>query len=441
MAGSDPRLRDVLDARNRQIAAVHMVSRLLSSSVDLEDRLRNVLTVSLAAVGAVAGTIYLHRPEDDALVFRYVVGDKAAELTGHVMNAETGVAGRVFRSGRSQITNHPEDAVEHDREIERRTGFVTTSLITVPLKYQAGRSLGVMQLLNKQESEFDQNDLEVLEIVASVAAAAIETAQLAREAQTAAIAHAVGELSHDIKNKIAPIVMGLYVLRPDLDAMFQELDVLARSVSPEVAARLVEIATTVRQTYGETFDVILEQVGAVQEYAKLIADALKGTATEPQLEPTDLVDVIGGQLAMLDPVVRACGITLSRRLTPLPVCKLDRFQIERAVYNLVNNAIAETPAGGCITVATVAVPNGRFPDGGFVEIEVTDTGRGMPTDLLERILRGDPKSTKPGGTGLGTRIVYNAVAAHHGVFMGTSAAGAGTTFRLRLPLVTADQRA
>jgi hypothetical protein len=69
MAGSGPHLRDVLDARNRQIAAVHMVSRLLSSSVDLEDRLRNVLTVSLAAVGAVAGTIYLHRPEDDALVF------------------------------------------------------------------------------------------------------------------------------------------------------------------------------------------------------------------------------------------------------------------------------------------------------------------------------------------------------------------------------------
>src|SRR6266481_9184288 len=377
MAGNTASVTDVretLDARNRQIAAVHAVSGLLSSSLDLEDRLRGVLNVALEAVGAVAGTIYLHRPEDDALVFRYVVGEKGRELTGHTMHADAGLAGAVLRSGKSQITNHPEEAVEHDTEVERKTGFATTSLVSVPLKYQAGRPIGVMQILNKQESEFDQNDLEVLEIIASVAAAAIETAQLAREAQTAAIAHAVGDLSHDIKNKVAPIVMGIYALRPDLDAMLQELDALARSVSPEVAARLVEIATTVRQTYGETFDVILEQVGAVQEYAKLIADALKGTATEPQLEPTDLVDVIGGQLAMLDPVVRAGGITLSRRLTPLPVCKLDRFQIERAVYNLVNNAIAETPAGGCITVATVAVPNGRFPDGGFVEIEVTDTG-------------------------------------------------------------------
>ena len=59
----------------------------------------------------------------------------------------------------------------------------------------------------------------------------------------------------------------------------------------------------------------------------------------------------------------------------------------------------------------------------------------MAADVLARILRGEPKSTKPGGTGLGTRIVYNAVAAHRGVFEGESTAGAGTTFRLLLPLV------
>src|SRR5689334_556424 len=90
-----PDPREILEARNRQIAAVHVVSGLLSSSVDLDDRLRYVLNASLHAVGAVAGTIYLHRPEDDALVFRYVVGEKARELTGRAMPASTGLAGAV----------------------------------------------------------------------------------------------------------------------------------------------------------------------------------------------------------------------------------------------------------------------------------------------------------------------------------------------------------
>src|SRR5437879_13020519 len=109
-----------------------------------------------------------------------------------------------------------------------------------------------MQILNKQESEFDQNDLEVLEIIASVAAAAIETAQLAREAQTAAIAHAVGDLSHDIKNKVAPIVMGISALRPDLDAMFQELDAFAATAPAEIAETLARISGGVREGYGRS---------------------------------------------------------------------------------------------------------------------------------------------------------------------------------------------
>src|SRR5204862_5161708 len=111
--------------------------------------------------------------------------------------------------------------IEHDIEVERKIGFRTTNIVTIPLKYQGGRPVGVMQILNKQAGEFDDGDLEVLEIVASVAAAAIETAQLAREAQTAAIAHAVGNLSHDIKNKVAPIAMATATLRPDMDAMFE----------------------------------------------------------------------------------------------------------------------------------------------------------------------------------------------------------------------------
>jgi signal transduction histidine kinase len=424
------RLRATLDARNRQIAAVHVISGLLSSSLDLDDRLRDILTVSLQAVGAVAGTIFLHRPADETLVFRYVVGEKAKELTGQAIAVTTGLAGAVFRSGQSLITNRPQEAAEHDREVERRIGFTTESMMTVPLKYQAGRPVGVMQILNKRSGEFDANDLAVLEIIASVAAAAIETAQLARDAQTAAIAHAVGDLSHDIKNKLSPIVLGIQALRSDMDAMFAGID-----DAPGSAALPPHETEAVRREYGDTFDIVLEQVQAIQEYTKLIADALKGTVSPPQLEPNDLAAVIEDQLLELDAMARHREVALERRFDAVPPCRFDRFQVERAIYNLVDNALAETGVGGRVTVAIRMVAEPRLADGRGVEIEVRDTGSGMPAETLAGILRGEPKSTKPGGTGLGTRIVCNAVAAHHGIFEGESAEGVGTTFRLRLPML------
>jgi len=130
------------------------------------------------------------------------------------------------------------------------------------------------------------------------------------------------------------------------------------------------------------------------------------------------------------------GIEIVRQFRPVPVCRFDKFLVERAVFNLVNNAIPETPEGGQITVRIGAQTEGEFPHGRYMEIEVRDTGCGMPARVLERILRGDAKSTKPGGTGLGTRIVYNAVTAHNGVFEGESEEGRGTTFRIKLPLRT-----
>ena len=430
MPDDDVSLRATLEARNRQIAAVHAISGLLSSSLDLDDRLRDILSVSLRAVDAVAGTIFLHRPADETLVFRYVVGEKAKELTGQAIAVTTGLAGAVFRSGHSLITNRPQESAEHDREVERRIGFTTESMMTVPLKYQAGRPVGVMQILNKRHGDFDDNDLAVLEIIASVAAAAIETAQLARQAQTAAIAHAVGDLSHDIKNKLSPIVLGIQSLRSEMDAMFAGVD-----DSPGAVALPPQETDTVRREYGETFDIVLEQVQAIQEYTKLIADALKGTVSPPQLEPNDLAAVIEDQLLELDAMARLREVALERRFESLPPCRFDRFQVERALYNLVHNALAETAAGGTVTVIVGATAEPRFPDGRGVEIAVRDTGSGMPAETLAGILRGEPKSTKPGGTGLGTRIVYNAVAAHHGVFEGESAEGLGTIFRLRLPLL------
>ncbi|MEP6753926.1 MAG: GAF domain-containing sensor histidine kinase [Chthonomonadales bacterium] len=423
----------LLHARNRQIAAVHTISSLLSSTLDLDERLRDILKVSMQAVDALAGTIYLHRPEDSKLVFQYVVGPKADELMGLAIADDTGVVGSVFKTGVGKYTNHPKEHPTHRADLGESVGFVTESILTVPLKFLDGQPVGVMQMLNKHHGQFDHVDLEVLEIIGSIAATAIQNARLAREAQIAAVAHAVGDLSHDIKNKVTPISMAVYTLRPTVQTTLSDLDSISRDLSDVEKARIVEATKYLREDCDENFDIIMDQVQEIQDYTKLIADALKGSVSEPSIDPNNLGAIVARQLTSLEPVTKKSGITLNREIPELPICRFDRFLIERAVFNLVNNAIPETPSGGSITTKLEIVTDGKFPDGGYVLIEVSDTGRGMPPHVMNRILHGDAKSTKPGGTGLGTRIVYNAVLAHKGLFEGESAEGAGTTFKIKIP--------
>ncbi len=428
----------ILEVRNRQIAAVHEVTQVLFTKLALDDRIRDALRLAMAAVGATAGSIYLHREADDALVFEYVVGPAdSAGLLGQALPSSEGIAGKVFRSGATVIENDVRQSPQHRHDIGEAVGFVTRNMVTAPLKTLDGDPVGVMQVLNKEDGDFGADDVEVLEIVAAIAATAIENAGLQREAQVAAVARAVGDLSHDIKNKVAPISMVVDLLRPDLDSMFAAIDRLCADGPDAMAASLRNATSVVRSEYEEHCDIVKEQVAAVQEHTKRIADVLKGIATEPQIEPVEAQPLIDEQVRRLEPVARANGIELSSHVEGVPcLVPLDQFFLASAVYNLINNAIPETPPGGSVIVTTRYVAEGEFPNGNCLEIRVTDTGRGMPGHVLDRILRGDATSTKPGGTGLGTKIVYNAVRAHRGVFVGKSEVGRGTTFAMILPLTT-----
>jgi signal transduction histidine kinase len=118
----------------------------------------------------------------------------------------------------------------------------------------------------------------------------------------------------------------------------------------------------------------------------------------------------------------------------VPPADLDRKRIYNALYNLISNALPETPRGGRVWVRTVAVAAGGGGDPDALEIVIGDTGRGMPEHIKRRLFTDQVQSTKVGGTGLGTRIVKNVVDAHGGTITVESEEGRGTTFTIRLPL-------
>jgi two-component system OmpR family sensor kinase len=110
----------------------------------------------------------------------------------------------------------------------------------------------------------------------------------------------------------------------------------------------------------------------------------------------------------------------------------DKDRLRQVIDNLLANVRAHTPEGTHATVRVEQVGNDA-------EIEVRDTGPGMPADdarrVFERFYRADhARSRTRGGSGLGLSIVTAIVAAHHGTVTATSAPGEGMTVTVRLPI-------
>ncbi len=108
---------------------------------------------------------------------------------------------------------------------------------------------------------------------------------------------------------------------------------------------------------------------------------------------------------------------------------VDKVQMQHALQNLLQNALAHTPAGGCITL-------GAERAAGRVVFSVSDTGSGIPAEYLPMIFQRHfrvPGDAAPGGSGLGLAIVREIVTAHGGSIECQSSPGKKTTFRMSLP--------
>lgn len=431
-----PRLDELmleLEERERQIDAMRRTCDTLFTTRSVDDLVRNTLEIAIEVLEASAGSLLLYNEKDDTLVFRYVVGEAADTLTGFAMPSTQGIAGRVFHSAESDLTQKVAERAEFDRSVDEKTGFHTESMMTVPVRRAENRPIGVMQILNARRL-FDQRDLEVLEVLSAIAAAAFENARLAQEARKAAIVNLIGDISHDIKNMLTPIQTGVWTLEPMLDELFESLEEIRKKVTPEAASQIADSTNYVREDYKWILSGALDAADKVQARTKEIADALKGEVAKPHFELGDLNASAQEVARALDIVAQKSGVRLLLELDPdLPPVDFDRKQIYNALYNLVNNAVPEAP-NGTITIRTrpCCTPNATQID--CVTIEVQDTGRGIPEHVRKRLFTDDTISTKPGGTGLGTRIVAGIVQRHNGKISVESEEGKGATFRILLPL-------
>jgi len=177
----------------------------------------------------------------------------------------------------------------------------------------------------------------------------------------------------------------------------------------------------------------LEKVVAEATRCKNIVRGLLDFArqSEPNVEEADANDILTRTLSLVQNQALFQNIKINSTLSPsLPRAMMDSGQIQQVFTNIILNA-AEAMAGeGELTITSRVTA-----DGNWIEIEITDTGCGVPRENLEKIF--DPFFTTKEvgrGTGLGLAVSYGIIARHKGTIEVKSEPGEGTTFIVRLPL-------
>jgi signal transduction histidine kinase/putative methionine-R-sulfoxide reductase with GAF domain len=170
---------DVLDAlrRERRVSqALREVGTALGTTLDLDDLLELILGKLTYVIEADRATLYLLDDSKNELVSRIVVGGEVRSIR---MKVGHGIAGRVAQSGETIRIRDAYQDPRFEREWDILTGYRTTNLLAAPLKNHVGRTIGVIQVLNKHVPEgFTEDDEAIVSALSTQAAVAIDNSRL-----------------------------------------------------------------------------------------------------------------------------------------------------------------------------------------------------------------------------------------------------------------------
>jgi PAS domain S-box-containing protein len=222
----------------------------------------------------------------------------------------------------------------------------------------------------------------------------------------AALGEMAANVAHEVRNPLASIKTSMQILLDDLSGNNHK-----GSIDQESGDEAQE-----------SVSIVLKEV---ERLDAIVRDLLL-FAKPRQLYriPCNLVELSDRVLRMIQ--CEEAGIVVHRVYQEVPMVQVDVAQIEQVLFNLYLNAVQAMPDGGVLTITCRVLSN-------WIELTVSDTGVGIPSDQLERIFQ-PFFTTKAHGIGLGLPITRRLVEDHHGHLLVESQLGYGTTITVRLPL-------
>ncbi len=231
--------------------------------------------------------------------------------------------------------------------------------------------------------------------------------QLVRSEKLAAIGQLAGGVGHELRNPLGAIKNAVYYIKGKI----------AKSELAQKEPRVTEF-----------LNIMDDEINSSN---KIISDLLGFSRIgKPAVSPVKIGMIIDDAIAHTSV---SENIELVKKLdTDLPEVEIDTDQIRQVLVNILINAVQAMPEGGKLTIGARVADN-------YLQVEVSDTGVGIPKDAIEKIF--DPLYTmKAKGIGLGLAVCKSIIDRHGGHIGVESEVGKGTAFTVNLPLMVKKER-
>ncbi len=172
------RLLEESERRTAQLSTLNDITRQLTSTLETEPLLQNILENAVSILNCEAGSLFLVDEQTDELIFTVTVGPVATNLLGMRLPPGSGIVGRAVNLRSAVIDNNAQGSGSRHTETDEQTGFISRALLAVPLLVK-DRVIGVVEVINRRDGlPFGNDDQNLLTAFAGQAAVALENARL-----------------------------------------------------------------------------------------------------------------------------------------------------------------------------------------------------------------------------------------------------------------------
>lgn len=397
------------------------VGRVITASLDLA----TILDTSAESLSRIidASNTFIMLLDDKKRVLHGVSASNPAYRdymrTVTIPVGSTSLATRCIATRSTMTVRDTANSQEVHRELVK--AFGAKSLLALPLIVR-GEPIGAMIIDDTRAiRDWTASEIERAELIVNQMAVAVSNARLFEE-----ITRSYGDLQkaqEELVERERLAALGelaavmAHEVRNPLGVIFNSLGTLEKILRPTGdAAMLLDIVR-------EEADRLNHLVGDLLDFAKPKRAALSAEPLQPLLE---------GALEAASSEPAGVGVTIRTEISALPLVHLDARMMRRAFLNLVVNGLQAMSNTGVLTVRARTENDG---DRELVRVDIADTGPGIEAEVAARMFL-PFVTTKASGTGLGLAVVKSIVDAHQGELSVDSIPGVGTTFTVRLPVIS-----